>query len=287
MIIPYHPLRYPFRVWRHSLVQPLFWALFFLAPLTGLFATDVIAGDVIFLGQRYPFSFQSLMWLPIVFYAGVLAIGVISLRTGRLFCGWACPHSTMVENTRWWRSLWGREPMPANMARVLRQWPPWALPALRVLSIPYAIGLTWLLSALLASYLVPLDWIYTQYASGNPHIALVWGQGLFVLIGLFLLVCGHDFCRTCCPYGMAQSISAYQAGKRAPMAPRLKTTASAADCGTCTACQQVCPVDIDPRNDRLFVGQFEGCFNCGECIDACKHVSHYARPGQGPLLAFH
>src|SRR6476646_4248050 len=67
-----------------------------------------------------------------------------------------------------------------------------------------------LLSLLLSFYVVPPNWALAQYASGHPHIALVFGNGLFVLIGLFLLYAGNDFCRTCCPYGLAQSVSAYQ-----------------------------------------------------------------------------
>jgi ferredoxin len=32
-------------------------------------------------------------------------------------------------------------------------------------------------------------------------------------------------------------------------------------------------VDVDPRKPELLrVGQFEGCFNCGECIDVCNAI---------------
>jgi polyferredoxin len=135
------------------------------------------------------------------------------------------------------------------------------------------------------AYVVSPAWIVAQYLSGAPHIALVFGQGLLVLIGLFLLYCGHDFCRTCCPYGMAQSISSYQSGKWRPLEVHFTGGDRAAACKTCSACQQVCPVDIDPRDTgKLHVGQFEGCFNCGECIDACKTV--FSKRDTPSLLRF-
>jgi polyferredoxin len=66
------------------------------------------------------------------------------------------------------------------------------------------------------------------------------------------------------------------------------------DCKTCTGCQTICPVDIDPRKPEalnlsglqmsLRVGQFNGCFNCGECIDACKSIQQYKK--RDGLLSF-
>ncbi len=56
-------------------------------------------------------------------------------------------------------------------------------------------------------------------------------------------------------------------------------------CKSCHACQTVCPVDIDPRNpENLVVGVGEGCFNCGECIDACSYVR--VPQGEQKLLSF-
>jgi polyferredoxin len=212
-----------------------------------------------------------------------LIIAITSVVLGRLFCGWTCPHNTMTEWTRPIRALAGREPMRPWMLRLFRNRPGLKL-ALTLLAPFVALGFTFGLTFLLASYIVSPTWILTAYANGTPHIALLFGQGLFTLIGLFLLYCGHDFCRTCCPYGMGQSVSAYQGGKWHPM--EIKFTGNTeTQCKTCTACYQACPVDIDPRSPmNLKVGQFDGCFNCGECIDACKTVQSYRKiPG---LLSF-
>lgn len=278
-----NPLRYRYHFFRRWVVQPFFWALFFLSPVMDWFRVDMMSQRIIFFGQAYPFQHQYVQWIPIGFFGCVLVIAVSSVVLGRLFCGWSCPHDTMTEWTRPIRALAKREPELLWMKRLFRRFPEMRKPMV-VMAPVVAIGMTFTLSLLLASFIVPPEWILGQYVSGAPHLALVFGQGLFTLIGLFLLYCGHDFCRTCCPYGMGQSISAYQGGKWNPMEIRFSGD-KVSQCKSCTVCEQVCPVDIDPRDPlNLKVGQFDGCFNCGECIDACKYLHSFK--GEKGLLSF-
>ncbi len=278
-------LKAPSQFVRQLLVQPVFWALFFLSPVLNAFRVDMLSERVVFWGQAYPFSHSVIQWIPIGFYGGVLAIAVTSLIFGRLFCGWSCPHNTLTEWTRPLRALVGREPLLPWLKRLKRDRLP-VFRALQVASPLFAVALTGALSGCLASYVEPPPtWILSQYASGQPHIALVFGQALFTLIGLFLLYCGHDFCRTCCPYGMGQSVSAYVGERWRPMEIGFKPESQAV-CKTCTACQQVCPVDIDPRKpENLRVGQFDGCFNCGACVDACNYLHSFKK--ETGFLGFH
>lgn len=242
---------------------------------------------LIVLQKSLPFAMDSLMWLPIGFYGAVILIGVVSLVWGRLFCGWACPHNTLTEWTVALRAMVGRAEKPRWLKLLLRRFPQ-IQPGLPVLSILLAILLTSTLSLLLSFYVIPPDWVLSQYASGAPHIALIWGNSLFVLIGLFLLYAGNDFCRTCCPYGLAQSVSAYHEGSRwRPMEIQFSGNKES-QCKSCSVCHIVCPVELDPRagtlEGALKVGQFDGCFNCGECIDACKYIHSFKEePG---LLSF-
>ncbi len=284
MKIPYHPLKYRYHALRPWTLQPLVWAFFFLGPLLNWLRVDMINQKLIFLGNAYPFEFQYLMWLPIGFYLGVVLIGVISVIWGRLFCGWTCPHNTLTEWTRPLRAAVKREAMPLIFKRFLNRHK--TINTLFTATSPLlGIAIAFILSLLLTAWVVPMEWILAQYQSGQPHVALVFGNVLFTLIGLFLLYTGHDFCRTCCPYGMAQSMSAYQEGKWKPMEIRFSGTRIEEDCKTCTGCQTACPVDLDPRKpENLVVGQFYGCFNCGECIDACKTV--HSHKEQAGLLSF-
>ena len=282
-----NPLKYRYHALRGKLVQPLFTALCFLGPVLNIFRVDMLNQRLMFLGQSLPFEFNTLMWLPIGFYGAVIAISVISFIWGRLFCGWTCPHNTLTEWTFTLRAMVGRHEKPRWMKLLLKQ-APWAKTPLIVASPLLALPITFALALLLSFYVVPPQWAMAQYASGHPHIALVFGNGLFMLIGLFLLYAGNDFCRTCCPYGLAQSISAYQESSPwKPMEIQFSGDVTS-QCRTCTACQIACPVDIDPRDGTLKgglkVGQFDGCFNCGECIDACKYIHSFKQ--KTSLLSF-
>lgn len=241
--------------------------------------------QLIWLGQAYPFEFTYVKWLPIVFYGLVVMIGIVSVVYGRLFCGWVCPHNTLTEWTKPFRAVFNLEPMPLAWQRVFNQYP-----ALRhifnIISLPIGIFICWQLTVILSAYIVPWAWIQAQYSEGQPHIALLSGHIIYTLISLFLLYTGHEFCRNVCPYGMAQSVSAYQEGKWKPMEIAFTGESIENDCKTCTACQTACIVNIDPRkSENLVVGQFYGCFNCGECIDACKQVHVKKTDGAG-LLKF-
>lgn len=283
MKIALNPLVHRYHVFRPLIVQPLVWIVFFLGPVLDLFRVDMIDQRMIFLGRAYPFETQYLMWIPIAFYALVVLIGVVSLVYGRLFCGWSCPHNIMTEWTTPLRAVFRKgTDYPLALKRLFRKAP--LLEALwKLTAFPLGVGITFALIVLLSGYIVPVEWSLAQYQSLSPHIALVFGHGLFTLIGVFLLLTGHDFCRNACPYGMGQSMSAYQEGKWKPMEVAFTGQNIEEDCKTCTACQTVCPVAIDPRKpENMIVGQFYGCFNCGECIDACKQV-HVKQDHRGIL----
>jgi ferredoxin-type protein NapH len=292
--LPWNPFKYPFYSLRTRLVHPVMWVLFVLSPLLNWFRVDMLPATMggqhlIWLGRAYPFESQYLQWIPFCFYGGVIVVAVVSAVLGRLFCGWVCPHNIMTEWTRWLRALFplgaalgmSGEPMPRWIQRWIRRQPsvaPW-LKALAPL-----VGLAWCfaMTVLLFTYVIPPAFIVQNLLSGNVHIALAFGLTLFTLIGLFLLYLGHNFCRICCPYGMAQSLP-LQTGKIRPMAIGF-TGSQANDCQSCHGCQTACPVDIDPRRpENLIVGNFDGCFNCGECIDACAYIR---QDRSGTLLSF-
>ncbi len=269
---PRNPIRYPFHTFRGLLVQPFFWALMFLSPVLGIFQLDVINQHMIFLGQPYPFNQGTLMWLPICFFGAVLIIAFSCTLGGRLFCGWVCPHNAMTEWTHNLRMLIGIGKRPYYLTRLEQQWP-WVRAASILISLVWALAVTYLISTLFLFYFVPVQWFFDHLISGTLPFIVWSGQGLLMLIGLFLLYAGHEFCRNACPYGIAQSLSAYLSAKWLPMEIRYRFGDDQSACKSCHACQSSCPVDIDPRKpENLLVGIAEGCFNCGECIDACSYV---------------
>lgn len=282
--IPLHPFKYPFHTWRTLLVQPMFWALMFLSPVLHLYQMDVINQRLIAWGHVFPLDTSTLFWLPIGFFGCVLVIAVASTMWGRLFCGWVCPHNTLVEWTKPIRMLIGLGKKPFR----LRQWEsksPWRRGLSVCLSLLWALAITYLISTLFLFYFVPVEWYVAQLQAGTMPAIVWYGQGLMMMIGLFMIYAGYEFCKSACPYGLSQSLSAYLTAKWTPMEIRYKNNGDLSACKSCTACQSACPVHIDPRNvENLVVGIGEGCFNCGDCIDACNTVrSAQKKPG---LLRF-
>lgn len=277
---PRNPIRYPFHTFRGVVVQPFFWALLLLSPVLHVFQLDVIHQQMVVLGQTYPFSQSTLLWVPIGFFGCVLLIAVTSTLWGRLFCGWVCPHNTLTEWTRPVRTWIGLGQKTFRHTQLERRWP-WLKPVTIAASMLWATGITYLISTLFLLYFVPLDWFLSQLKAGTLPMIIWWGQGLMMLIGYFMLYAGHEFCRSACPYGISQSLSAYLSAKWIPMEIRYRHGEDLSPCKSCHACQSACPVDIDPRKpENLVVGVGEGCFNCGECIDACTYVrDKQAKPG--------
>ena len=243
------------------------------------FRVDMLPADMggqqlIWLGQAYPFESQYLQWIPFTFYGGVILVAILSATLGRVFCGWTCPHNIMTEWTRWIRALSpvviGKEVLPLGVKRWINK----SEQRKRLMQIlAPVVALVWCVAMtfLLFSYVIPPGFIVESFTTGHVHIALGLGVALFTLIGLFLLYVGHNFCRICCPYGLAQSLP-LQTGKLKPLAIVFSGEQST-DCGGCKGCETACPVDIDPRKpENLIVGNFDGCFNCGECIDACGFI---------------
>jgi len=281
---PHHPIKYPFHAFRGRLVQPFFWALFFLSPVLHLYQMDVIHQRLIAWGRVYPLNPVTLMWLPLGFFGCVVLIGLVSTFGGRLFCGWVCPHNTMTEWTYALRRWIGLGTLSFRQKQRERK-RPWHKGVRIASSLLGAIALTYLISALFLFYFVPVSWFFHHLQAGTLPFIIWAGQALMMIIGLFMIYAGHEFCRNACPYGLLQSLSAYMSSKWIPMEIRYMFGSDQSACKSCHACQTACPVDIDPRNpENLVVGVGEGCFNCGECIDACSYVR--APQGEQKLLSF-
>jgi ferredoxin-type protein NapH len=274
---PRNPVKYPFHTFRGLVVQPFFWALLLLSPVLQIFQLDVINQQMVAWGHRFPFEPSTLMWVPIGFFACVLIIAVASTMFGRLFCGWVCPHNTLVEWTRPVRTLIGIGKKSYRLKQLEARWP-WMKGVGIAYSLLWATAITFTISVLFLFYFVPVEWFFNNLQDDTMPFIVWWGIGLMMLIGYFMLYAGHEFCRSACPYGISQSLSAYLTSKWIPMEIRHKHGEDLSACKSCHACQSACPVDIDPREpENLVMGVGEGCFNCGECIDACTYVRSFQK----------
>jgi cytochrome c oxidase accessory protein FixG len=216
----------------------------------------------------------------LVFFVGII---VFTTVFGRLWCGWACPQTVMMEMV--FRKIEYLIEGDAPAQKALNA-APWTGRKIFKKALKHGVffGLSFLIGNVLLSYIIGWQQLY-QIITDPParHLA-----GLGFMIGFALLFYGifarfrEQACTFICPYGRHQSalidentiLVAYdykRGEKRGPV--RRDRTADArhaagqGDCVDCHRCVTVCPTGIDIRN-----GVQMECVQCTACIDACDEV---------------
>ena len=284
--------------WRR-LLQAGFFALFLLAPPLDVFRIDVTQPHVVLFGQVWALGIDGLLsgqhsgleasidlilrgLLPLA--AFVIGFGWIAWRYGRLYCGWLCPHFSVVETINGLMrrasarpSLWEKEPLPAQRAdgrplpRQQGYW--WAV----AIAVP---GFAFLWALALLTYLLPPFEVYGNLLSGE----LTRNQTIFlsaatVVFSLEFLLARHLFCRFGCAVGVFQSLL-WMGNRRAMVVGYDRQRASA--CRGCAVhCEAACPMRLKPRNRKRHMFT---CTECGQCIAACEQVQGSESGGPAPLL---
>lgn len=269
--------------WRSS-TQTGFFALFLLAPPLDIFRYDLTLGHFILFGHSWTLQLDSLqasnssaafhvlfLGLLPIFSAAVIFL-FIAWRWGRLYCGWFCPHFSVVEmiNKLMIRasgkpSIWEKHKLPQQQSDgciIQPQAKYWPLTLLAVL----LFAVTWSVSLL--TYLLPPFEIYHNLLNGE----LTRNQALFISIAstafcIEFLLARHLFCRFGCAVGLFQSL-AWMANRKAMVVNFDRSRARA--CKSCNnACDNACPMRLQPRTikRKMFT-----CTECGECISACTRV---------------
>lgn len=284
--------------------QTGFFLLFIAAPIFDLFRYDLVRGHAIFFGFEWRLGIDDFLagrvgaaqaginillrlFLPIIVGAAIFL--AVAWRWGRLYCGWLCPHFSVVEiiNRLMRRasgkpSLWERKPLPPKNPdggefEIDARW--W------MGTIPITIVFAFVWAVVLLTYLLPPAEVYGNLFAGAPtrNQALFIGVGTFVL-ALEFLFGRHLFCRFGCAVGLFQSL-AWMSNRSAMVVSFDR--ARAADCADCyaadgpgyAACEGVCPMRLRPRvpKHKMFT-----CTQCAQCIAACGTVERN-RP-EGALL---
>jgi len=265
-------------IWRS-----LFFILFVLAPPLNLFRYDLDLGHFIVFGHAWILGIDAADpvassiniivrgFLPL---ATVVALGIwISWRYGRLYCGWLCPHFSVVEsiNALMRRasgkpSLWDPQALPDEQSdgvKIQPQRSRWWLVALAVLFF----SLLWAISLL--TYLLSPGEIW-----GNLFTAsLTRNQFIFISVATFLFIieftfARHLFCRFGCAIGLFQSL-VWMGNRRALVVGFDRQRASTcADCDQ--SCEHACPMRLKPRQikRKMFT-----CTQCQQCVQACERVT--------------
>lgn len=271
-----------------------FFLLFVLAPVFDLLRYDLISQNFIFIRHNWYigidafrlnqinsldilWNFASLVFVPVV---SIIAVGAfISWRWGLLYCGWLCPHESVVEiiNHLMRRAsgkitLWDKKTLPENQLdgtqiKPHKTW--WLLTIMVVLMLAF----TW--AIVLLTYLLPPKIIYNnllQLDFTRPQlIFLCVSSTLFVLEFTFAR---HLFCRFGCSVGLFQSLF-WMLNKKAMVIGFDRNRAK--ECSRCDkSCEIACPIKLKPRNVKR---KMFSCSHCLKCIDACDAVQNNTNNG--------
>lgn len=272
---------------RRRTLQIGFFALFLLAPALDLLRFDLHEAQLWVGGQRWSLGIAAFqrgeldatevalsIFLRGLLPALLLAGGFLAVawRWGRLYCGWLCPHFSLVEllNDLLHRatgrlSVWDRAPVPRGGRRPDRRWAPLFVAACVVFGFLWAITLL--------SYLLPPREIWGGLLGGTltPNQARFLAIGTVVFSAEFLFA-RHLFCRFGCAVGFFQSL-AWMANPKAMVIAFDR--GRAADCRRCRtpqapqgeACEGACPMRLRPRQAKRWMFS---CVQCGQCLAECS-----------------
>ena len=216
----------------------------------------------------------------LIFFTGII---VFTAAFGRLWCGWTCPQTVLMEMV--FRKIEYFIEGDSAAQRALAKAPWNADKVFKKLSKHiFFFALSFIVGNTLLAYIIGTEQL-SRIITDNPahHMQGLTFMLLFTLIfyGVFARF-REQACTFICPYGRLQSalldentvVVAYdykRGENRAPLkrtqTPEQRQTSGAGDCVACSACVSVCPTGIDIRNGT----QME-CVHCTACIDACDNV---------------
>ncbi|MFO1501334.1 MAG: cytochrome c oxidase accessory protein CcoG [Verrucomicrobiota bacterium] len=273
---------YRWRTW----VSYLLLATMFVGPFVRINGNPLLLFNIVerrfsILGQIFwPQDGAIFALATLLFLSGIF---VFTAAFGRLWCGWTCPQTLLMEMVFRKIEYWIEGDAMAQ--RALRA-APWTGQKLRKKLVKHAVflSLSFLIGNTLLSYIIGTEQLI-QIVTDNPARHLT-GLGFMTLFTIIFYAIFARFreqaCTFICPYGRLQStvvdentlVVAYD-HRRGEQRSRLhrnqkwehRHSEGYGDCIDCRQCVRVCPTGIDIRNGT----QME-CVHCTACIDACDAV---------------
>ncbi len=257
------------------ITQNSFYLLFLLAPLFDIFRFDILEGHFVIFGQSWMFGLEysefecldtshSVSTLLLNFLLPVLIFivlsGFIAWKYGRIYCGWLCPHFSVVEMIN------------RLMLKHLKRVTLWEKPfsdtdntgaKFFVLALCIVIAFIW--SFVILGYIYPPRLLMIEIIHGQ----LSFGPALFLLVMTLILTfdfffARHLFCKFGCSVGVFQSFF-WMANRKAMVIGFDQSRASL--CQSCHSdCDKSCPMRLPVRSIKR--SKFT-CTQCGVCLTAC------------------
>jgi polyferredoxin len=191
------------------------------------------------------------MFYPLFTIVGLLlAVVVLSMKKGRIFCSHMCPMHMFLEGVN----------SPKNKHSESRSSKVW------IWAVLWSVFLT----EVILSFFQPLDNQIRLMASGNLPIIGIASALMAGFMGLFVHY-QEKFCKRGCPYALIQMLLQSDHTRFMDFANPGKT------CTNCRGCDDICPFNLRAR----FESRGPDCTNCNLCSEACTDEL-----GQGNTL-FH
>lgn len=215
--------------------------------------------------------------LGLAMIAAIVFIFLFTTIFGRLFCGWICPQTVLMEMVFRRIDYWieGNERMQRKLNAS-----PWTAEKIARKGAKYAayFAVSFAIANAMLAWIIGTDALFRII--GEPvsmHLtgftAMLAFTGVFYWIFIWFR---EQACILVCPYGRLQGVMldpdsiviAYDRRRGEPRGHiRRNAERTTGDCIDCRLCVDVCPTGIDIRNGT----QLE-CVNCTACIDACNRV---------------
>ncbi len=208
--------------------------------------------------------------------AGSIAVIILTLLFGRIYCAMLCPLGVLMDLSAWLARRTGKKRK---------------LPYRPGISWPRACAVALCSAGLLAGTAVPLGLLdpYSIFGkitaatlrpamgTANHFISatrwfnpvdvspVAWATigvalGLLALVVVSSILRGRLWCNTVCPVGAVLGFLAKHA--------RFRLQIANADCVGCSMCERVCPAQcIDFRNHKI---DHSRCVMCLDCVTSCK-----------------
>ncbi len=269
-----------------SYLSWLLLAILFGGPFVRIQGNPLLLFDIV--DRRFSICGQ-IFWPQdgIVFAVGMLlfftSILVFTSAFGRLWCGWTCPQTLLMEMVFRKIEFWieGDGALQRRLAAA-----PWTAGKILRKTTKHALflALSFLIGNTLLSYIIGTEKLWA-IVSDDPRRHLVGLAFMGLFTGLFYVIFARfreQACIFICPYGRFQSTIVddntlvvaydYKRGERrghwqGREDAQDRRAAGMGDCVDCQLCVAVCPTGIDIRNGT----QME-CVSCTACIDACDSV---------------
>lgn len=262
---------------RRRVVFAILFAILFAVPWLKVDGRPAILLDV---PQRRFFLFGEIFNAQdggmLLFLAGGLGLLLLFLTSisGRLWCGFACPQTVMIEGVFRVIERWTEGP---REARIKLEQAPWGPGKIARKGAKHALFLVMasLFAHTVLGYFIPIRDLFGVLLGGpRAHLeAFLWTLGLTTLFYFDFGWFREQFCVIMCPYGRLQSVLTdddslvvgYDVKRGEPRGKA--NTPGNGDCVDCKRCIAVCPTAIDIRQ-----GLQLDCIGCTACIDACDDI---------------